>query len=65
MLRLKATAEWIKKVVKSEVVQAVLENQYPIELILNLALAPWWGGFYERMMGLVKNRLGRPWKTQD
>ena len=52
----KATAEWIKKMVRSEIVQGVLEN-HQIEWKINLALAPWWGGFYERMVGLVKRSL--------
>jgi hypothetical protein len=32
---------------------------------LNAARAPWWGGFYERMMTLIKDRMARcshsPW----
>ena len=52
----KATAEWIKKIVRNEIMQGVLEN-HQIEWKFNLAFAPWWGGFYERMVGLVKRSL--------
>ena len=52
----KATSEWIKKMVRSEIMQGVLEN-HQIEWKFNQALAPWWGGFYERMVGLVERSL--------
>jgi hypothetical protein len=32
-------------------------NQQRIEWRFNLSRAPWWGGFWERMVGLMKNAL--------
>ena len=53
-----------QEMVRSEIVQRVLENHH-IEWKFNLNLVPWWGEFYERMVGLLKDRLRRPWETQD
>ena len=43
---------------KRREVQAYLANQH-ITWHYNLELAPWWGGFYERHVGLVKKSLKR------
>ena len=43
---------------KRKEVQAYLANQH-ITWRYNLELAPWWGGFYERHVGLVKKSLKR------
>ena len=45
-----------QEMVRSEIVQRVLENHH-IEWKFNLALVPWWGGFFERMVGFLKDRL--------
>ena len=53
-----------QEMVRSEIVQRVLENHH-IEWKFSLALVSWWGRFYERMVGLLKDHLRRPWETQD
>ena len=49
-------ARWIKKVIKDEKVQEFLVKE-EIKWKFNLSRAPWWGGQFERMVGLVKQCL--------
>ena len=49
-------ANWIKLVMKDEKFQDFLACQ-EIQWKFNLSRAPWWGGQYERMVGLVKTAL--------
>jgi hypothetical protein len=51
-------AKWIRAVVKDERLQDYLSiNQ--IRWQFNLSRAPWWGGQFERMIGLVKAALNK------
>ena len=52
----KFTADWIKKLRKSEKLQDFLANQ-EITWQFNLAKSPWWGGMYERIIKDVKKTL--------
>ena len=52
----KATQKWLKQLFASDDMQSYLE-QYGIQQKFNLAKAPWWGGFYERLVGSVKRCL--------
>ncbi|KAK3748474.1 hypothetical protein QZH41_005911 [Actinostola sp. cb2023] len=49
-------AKWIKQVMRHERVQYFLAQQQ-IHWQFNLSRAPWWGGQFERMVGLVKAAL--------
>ena len=49
----KATAKWLKSIMRDEKVKAFLINQ-SIVWQFNLSKAPWWGGQYERIIGLTK-----------
>ena len=49
-------ARWIKTVMADEKLQDFLAGQ-EIKWQFNLSRAPWWGGQFERMVGLVKNCL--------
>ncbi|KAK3749831.1 hypothetical protein QZH41_004612 [Actinostola sp. cb2023] len=49
-------AKWIKQVMSDERVQDFLAQQQ-IHWQFNLSRAPWWGGQFERMVGLVKAAL--------
>lgn len=51
-----AASKWIAKVNKDESMQEYLINQ-KIHWKFNLSRAPWWGGQFERMVGLVKQSL--------
>ena len=51
-----AAAKWLKKVQRTERVQEFL-SQDNIRWQFNLSRAPWWGGQFERMVGLVKQAL--------
>ena len=54
----KATAKWLKKLyVTSQVRRYLQENK--VYWRFNLELAPWWGGFFERLVGSVKRTLRR------
>ena len=46
-------ATWLKKVMKDEKVNGYLTKQ-DIEWRFNISRAPWWGGQFERLIGLVK-----------
>jgi len=52
----KATASWIKKIRKSEMLQDHLARE-DITWQFNLSRSPWWGGMYERLIKDVKNTL--------
>lgn len=42
-----------------------LQGKYPnIQWNFILARGPWWGGFYERMMALIKDKLAKTCETQ-
>ena len=51
-----AAAKWLKKAVMSEEVHDFMSNQN-IKWQFNMSRAPWWGGQFERMVGLVKSVL--------
>ena len=51
-----SAAKWLKKAVKSEEVNDFLATQ-DIKWQFNLSRAPWWGGQFERMVGIVKSAL--------
>ena len=52
------TANWIRAVMKDERLQTYLSiNQ--IKWQFNLSHAPWWGGQFERLIGLVKSALNK------
>ncbi|XP_028418970.1 uncharacterized protein LOC114544572 [Dendronephthya gigantea] len=51
----KAT-KWLKKVQKEEQFHELLE-EFEIKWIFNLSRAPWWGGQFERLIGVVKSSL--------
>ena len=48
-----AAAKWLKKVRKDEELNEFLCNQ-SISWQFNLSRAPWWGGQFERLIGLMK-----------
>ena len=52
----KATANWIRKIRKDEVLQNHLATQ-EIRWKFNLAKSPWWGGMYERLIREIKKTL--------
>ena len=52
----KGTAQWIKKIRKSEQLQDYLARQ-GITWQFNLAKSPWWGGMYERLIKELKKTL--------
>lgn len=49
-------AKWLKQVRKDEQVQGLLQ-QYDITWKFNLSRAPWWGGQFERLIGIVKSAM--------
>ncbi len=51
-----STAKWLKTVQTDGKTNAILEK-INISWRFNLSKAPWWGGFFERMVGLVKRTL--------
>eukprot|EP00794_Sanderia_malayensis_P000784 gene784-biopygen61 len=54
----RATAVDLHQLYEHPEVQAYLANNY-ITWNFNLALAPWWGGWFEKMVGLTKGILRR------
>ena len=52
----KATAKWIERMCNSSEVSSYLEGNR-ITWKFNLERAPWWGGFYERLIGTMKRCL--------
>ena len=51
-------AEWMKTVMKDKRLQTYLSTNQ-IKWQFNLSRAPWWGGQFERMIGLVKTALNK------
>ena len=49
-------SKWIEQVMKDEKISGFL-TQWGIEWKFNLSRAPWWGGQFERLIGLVKGSL--------
>ena len=52
----RATADWIKKIRRSERLQDFLADQ-EITWQFNLSKSPWWGGMYERLIREIKMTL--------
>ena len=53
-----SAAKWISKVMSDEKIHDFLANQQ-IKWKFDLSRAPWWGGQFERMVGLVKAALSK------
>lgn len=51
-----AAAKWLKQVMSDECLNEFLSRQ-EIKWQFNLSKAPWWGGQFERMVGIVKRSL--------
>ena len=51
-----AASKWLKKILKSEALENYLSSRN-IRWQFNLSRAPWWGGHYERLIGIVKRSL--------
>ena len=51
-----AAAKWLRGIMRDEKMQDYLAHQH-ITWQFNLSRAPWWGGQFERMVGLVKRAL--------
>ena len=51
-----ATKKWLKVLKKNEDLMNYLATQR-IKWTFNLSLAPWWGGFFERLIGIMKRSL--------
>ena len=51
-----SSAKWLKRVVKNEETHDFLASN-EIQWRFNLSRAPWWGGQFERMVGIVKDSL--------
>ena len=49
-------ASWLRKVMNDEKMNGYLTRQ-EIEWRFNLSRAPWWGGQFERLVGLVKSAM--------
>ena len=53
-----ATSEWLKYLKQDHDLFSFL-NQQHIDWKFNLSRAPWWGGFYERLIGIIKKALSK------
>lgn len=49
-------AKWLQQLRKDERLQGLLE-QHEITWKFNLSRAPWWGGHFERLIGVVKSSM--------
>ncbi len=49
-------SKWLKQVRNDERVQGLLQ-QYDVSWKFNLSRAPWWGGQFERLIGVVKSAM--------
>ena len=49
-------AKWLKQVRRDEQLQGFLES-HDIQWKFNLSRAPWWGGQFERLIGIVKTAM--------
>ena len=53
-----ATSNWLKKI-KAEEHLFKYMNAQRIDWRFNLSRAPWWGGFFERLVGVMKTSLSK------
>ena len=53
-----AAAKWLKSIMKEEKLQDYLAHR-DIKWKFNLAKAPWWGGQFERLIGVMKQSVYR------
>jgi len=53
-----ATGKWLSKLKKDQRLANYLGG-LEIKWKLNLARAPWWGGFFERLVGIMKRSLSK------
>ena len=53
-----ATEKWLKTLKKDDGLNDYL-GRLSIKWKFNLARAPWWGGFFERMVGIMKRSLNK------
>ena len=49
----KATAKWLRELKNNPELQMIL-SEFQTKWKFNLSRSPWWGGFFERMVGLTK-----------
>ena len=63
-----AAAKWLKNIMKEEKLQDYLAH-HDIKWKFNLAKAPWWGGQFQRLIGVMKQpiykTIGRATHPQD
>ena len=52
----KKTSQWIRELSKGAEVQELLQR-HEVQWKFNIPLSPWWGGFYERMVAILKSSL--------
>lgn len=50
------TSKWLRQLRKDERLQGLLD-EYEINWKFNLILAPWWGGQFEHLIGVVKSAM--------
>ena len=50
------TSKWLHQLRKDECFQGLLD-EYEINWKFNLILAPWWGGQFEHLIGVVKSAM--------
>ena len=53
-----ATKKWLESLQNSEEINGYLASQ-SIKWSFNLSRAPWWGGFFERLIGVMKSALSK------
>ena len=53
-----ATKKWLKTLRKDENLSSYLMEQ-GIQWRFNMSRAPWWGGFFERLIGIMKRSLSK------
>ena len=53
-----ATKSWLEKLQRDDGVNNYLASQ-SIKWKFNLSRAPWWGGFFERLVGVMKSALSK------
>lgn len=53
-----ATKKWLSTLKKDESLMNYITSK-GIKWQFNLARAPWWGGFFERLIGIMKNTLSK------